>query len=112
MHAILDPLAIVQILAIGFALAGITQWLGPGFVRRAYRRWNFPSGQYRVTGTLELAAAVLLAIPNTRLWGIALAGLITFGAVVTLLKNRQYAWAIPGVAVLIALAPAMLAATV
>jgi len=111
MHTILDPLFIVHLLAVCFALAGITQWLGPGFVRRAYRRWNFPPGQYRVTGTIELAAAVFLAIPNTRPWGIGLAGLLSFGAVVTLLKNRQYAWAIPGVAVLIALAPATLAAT-
>jgi hypothetical protein len=104
--------ALVEVLAVGFGLAGFVQWLGLAFVRRAYQRWHFPPRHYRVTGTLELIAAALLAVPNTRLCGIGLAGLITFGAVVTLLKNRQYVWAIPGVAVLIALAPATLAATV
>jgi len=111
LSALFNPVAFAETLAIGFGVAGAVQWLGLGFVRRAYQRWDFPPRQYRVTGTLEMIAAGLLLMPVTRFWGIVLAGLITFGAVVTLLKNGQYTWAIPGIAILVALAPASLAAT-
>jgi hypothetical protein len=103
MHLVFNALNVPQGLAITFLLAGIVHWLGPGFVRNTYRHWDYPPGQYRVTGTLQLIAAVLLAVPGTLFLGIGLAALITFGSVVILLKNQQYAWATPGIVVLVVL---------
>jgi hypothetical protein len=91
-----------------FALSGLVHLAGPRFIRRAYERWNFPPKFYRVTGCVELLAAGFLADPRTRIWGVVLAGLVTFISVVTLLNNRQYAYTLPGILVLVALVPASL----
>jgi hypothetical protein len=112
MHALLLslPFAAAIGLAAAFAAAGLVQLAGAGFVRRAYRRWELPPRFHRVIGALMVLAAFFLTVPNTRLWGVVLAGLINFAAVVTLLKNREYGWALPGLAVAIAL-PVMLVTT-
>ncbi|MDE1985126.1 MAG: DoxX family protein [Alphaproteobacteria bacterium] len=102
------PVVVATLLAAIFAVSGLVQLIGPGFVREAYRRWEFPPGFYRVTAVLDLLAAVFLAVPETRLWGIGLAGMITFAAVATLLGHRKYLYAVPGLILLIALAPAAL----
>ncbi len=112
MHALLLSLPLVATIGLVFAFgaSGLVQLAGPGFVRRAYQCWALPPRFYRVIGALMLLAAFFLAVPNTRLWGVMLAGLINFLAVVTLLKNREYGWAFPGLAVAIAL-PVMLVTT-
>ena len=97
------------LLATIFAASGLVHLSGAGFVRRAYERWQFPPKFYRVTGILNLAAAIFLAAPITRIWGAVLAALVTFFAVVTLLNHRQYAYSLPGILMLAALIPAMLA---
>jgi len=58
---------------------------------------------------LEIAAAFMLAHPELRGWGIALAALIMFGAVITLLSHEQYLWAAPSMVLMAALIPAGLA---
>ena len=87
-----------------FALSGLVQLAGPRFVRDAYARWEYPSGYYRITGTLELLAATLLAGPTTRVRGAILAGIVMFGAVVTLLDHREYLHAVPAMALFVAAA--------
>jgi hypothetical protein len=101
--------SIALVLSGIFALGGVIHLAGPGFVRRAYARWNFARGFYFITGIVELAAAAFLASPTTRIWGVVLAAAVLFSAVVTLLSNRQYAYAVPSLIMLIALAPASLA---
>ena len=110
MHAISFDMAATFSLALAFYIAGAVQLIAPGFVRRAYLRWGLRTQHCRVIGLLELLAACFLATPNTRLWGVVLAGLLNFLAVVMLFKNREYGWAIPGLAAQIALAPALVAA--
>ncbi|MGZ5141065.1 MAG: DoxX family protein [Burkholderiales bacterium] len=112
MHALLLSLPRVATIGLVFAFgaSGLVQLVGPSFVRRAYQRWALPPRFHRVIGALMLLAAFFLTVPNTRLWGVMLAGLINFLAVVTLLKNREYGWALPGLAVAIAL-PVMLVTT-
>lgn len=100
---------IAQSIAVVFGIAGAVQLAGPAFVQRAYERWEMPRKFYRVTGALELLTALFLANAETRVWGVALGAIITFGAVVTLLKSGQYGWSIPGIALLVALVPASLA---
>jgi hypothetical protein len=97
---------IALVLAGLFAAIALVHLLGPGFIRRAYARWEFPPKFHRVAGLLELLAAAFLATPMTRLWGVTLAALVTFAAIITLLNNRQYAWSLPGLLVLAALVPA------
>jgi len=93
-----------------FALSALVHLAGPRFIREAYDRWDFPPKFYRVTGIIELLAAAFLANPITRIWGVALAALTMFVAVVTLLSNRQYAYTVPGIIVMVALIPASLSA--
>jgi hypothetical protein len=100
---------IAQSIALLFAAAGALQLAGPGFVRRAYARWGMPRNFHRVTGALELVTAAFLAMAETRIWGVGLAAIITFTAVITLLKSEQYGWSVPAVMLLAALVPASLA---
>lgn len=100
---------IAQSVAVLFAAAGGIQIAGPAFVQRAYERWEMPRKFYRVTGALELIAALFLANAETRIWGVILGAIVLFGAIVTLLKSEQYGWSIPGMMLLMALVPASLA---
>ena len=95
-----------------FCTAGFVQLLGLEFVRRSYRRREFPPKFYRVPGALELIAGLFLSTPNTRVWGVALAELIAFVAVVMHLKHRRYGWSVPGILMMAALPQALLVATV
>jgi uncharacterized membrane protein len=96
-------------LAAVFCVIGVIHLLGPRFLREAFEKWNYGTRVRLVTGALEIMAALMLAYPELRGWGIALAALIMFGAVITLLSHEQYLWAAPSVALMAALIPAILA---
>ena len=96
-------------LTIIFLVSAVVQLLGPAFVRRAYKQWEYPPKFYRVTGLIELLIALFLAVPQTRVWGVTLAVFVIFMAEITLLKNEQYMWSLPGIVVMIALVPAAFA---
>ncbi|SRR5258706_1337710 len=107
--------SIAVALAIIFGSGAFVQLAGPPFVQRAYRRWDFPPKFYRVVGLVELLIALFLAIPQTRIWGVTLAAIVTFNAVVALLNHRQYFWSVPGIllmALLVSLVPAAIVAMV
>lgn len=92
-----------------FALAGLFNLFGGRLHRTVYRNWDYPAGFYRAVGLFEVVAALLLALPHTRIWGVILAGLITFFSIVALLNRREYLWSLLVMAVLAALIPASLA---
>ena len=96
-------------LAVVFWVIGLIHLLGPRFLRDAFEKWNYGTRARLVTGTLEIMAALMLAHPELRGWGIALAALIMFGAVITLLNHEQYLCAVPSIALMAALVPAILA---
>jgi hypothetical protein len=100
---------IAWVIAGVFIASALVHLAAPPFIRNAYERWGFPPKFYRITALVELVAAAFLSDPITRIWGVALAALIMFVAIVKLLANRQYAYTIPGIVVLIALVPASLA---
>ena len=83
-----------------FAAAGVVNLIGMRWARRAYDRWDIPAGIYRTLGLIELAAAVFLIAPETRLWGILIAAPIIFGSVVILLEHRHYLYAMPVMALM------------
>jgi hypothetical protein len=112
MQAIWYPVIVAWSVAGIFALAALVNLAGPRILLEAYARWGYPRGFHRITGAVEMAAAVFLAMPQTRIWGVAVAGVVLFVAVVTLLNHRQYLYALPGIVLLAALPPTLLAATV
>jgi hypothetical protein len=96
-------------LAAIFAITGIIDFAGSGYIRARFRQWRHPRQFYRVMGVLQLLAALFLAMPLLRIWGIILAGFVTFFWVVTLLNHRQWNWAVAGMLMMAALVPASLA---
>jgi hypothetical protein len=100
-HALAESVTFV--LAALFALAVLLQLAGFKPVRQAIERWGYSARRLHINGALQLAAAVLLVIPNTRLAGVALAAAINFSIVALLLNHRAWAIAMPGVAMAAAL---------
>ena len=96
-------------LAALFGVIGVVQLVGPRFLCNAYRNWDYSQHLRVVTGLLDIAAAAMLEESSVRGWGIALAAILTFGSVVTLLNHRQYAYAAGVSLMMIALVPATLA---
>jgi hypothetical protein len=88
-----------------FVLTGLINLSGSPVVRAAYRAWDYPTNFYRLVGMVELMVALFLALQETRIWGVILGGFIAFFSVVTLLKNRRYAWSLPAILLLVALVP-------
>lgn len=97
------------ILTALFGLSAAIHLAGPTFLRACYRRGRFPANAHLVVGVLNLLAPLFLSNPITRIWGVALAGLITFVTIVTLLNHGKYGYSLPAMLVLAALVPATLA---
>jgi hypothetical protein len=112
MHPISYPVIVAWSVATIFAIAALVNLSGPRALRDAYARWGYPRRFHLITGTLESIAAAFLAVPETRIWGVAVAGIVLFVAVVTLLNHRQYLYAVPGIVLLAALPPTLLTASV
>jgi len=105
--------SVYSLVALGltmvFGLIGAVQLIGPRFVREAYKRWDYGPSVRIVTGVLDAIAAIMLAVPLLRGWGIGLAAILTFGSVVVFLSHRQYRYALPAIGLMIALVPATIA---
>jgi DoxX-like family len=85
----LIPTILTAALAVIFLVAGAINISGRGTVRADFARWRFPDGFHLVCGGLELVGAALLLSPLTRLWGLALLGVIMAGAIIALLRHRE-----------------------
>jgi hypothetical protein len=92
-----------------FTAAGVVNISGMRWARRVYDRWDISPAIYRTLGVIELAAAVFLVSPETRLLGIVIAAPIIFGSVVMLLEHRHYLYAMPVMALMGLLLVTMLA---
>src|SRR5580658_8005044 len=103
------PHLLAGVLAMIFALTALIDLAGYRYIRARFRQWRYPRQFYRVMGVLQLFTSLFLATPQLRIWGIILAGLITFFWVVTLLNHRQWSWAVAGMLMMMALVPASLA---
>jgi len=102
------PVSVLAVaLAAIFWTIGFIHLLGPRFLDNAFKKWEYGTFARLVTGSLEITAALMLAHPSLRAWGILLAALIMFGAVITLLRHEQYLCAIPSIALMVALVPAI-----
>jgi hypothetical protein len=92
-----------------FAAAGLINFTAVKSVRAVYDRWDVSPGFYRPLGLVEIAAAICLAVPSLRFWGVLLAAPIFFGSVVMLLDHRHYAYAASVVVMMTGLLAALLA---
>jgi hypothetical protein len=92
-----------------FAIAAIIDMAGFLRIREWLRQSWHPRQSFRVMGVLELITSIFLAIAQLRIWGIPLAGLITFFWVVTFLNHRQWSRAAAGMLLMMTLVPASLA---
>jgi hypothetical protein len=106
------PVAAAWLVASAFGLSAILHLAGLRALKDMYERWDYRRNSHRVIGVLNAITAAFLAIPQTRLWGVALAAAILFGAVVALLNRRQYLYAIPGMLLLAALPSAFISSAV
>lgn len=100
---------VALLLTMVFAVIGAVQLIGPRFVREAYKGWDYGPRVRIITGVLDVVAAIMLAIPAFRGWGIGLGAILTFGSVVVFLSHRQYRYALSAIGILIALVPATVA---
>lgn len=91
------------LLAIAFLGAGIFNGLGSASVKDGFIRWGYPDWWNVVTAALEIMAAVLIAVPATRLLGLVLGVAICVAAVATVLRHREYAHLPPGGALILLL---------
>ena len=99
------PIA-VSALAMVFVTGGVAALSEPRLFRRIRDAVRCRRGFCQFMGAVALTAACFLLVPNTRIWGVALAGIMTFGIVVKLFFHRRYLWSVPAVLMLVALVPA------
>jgi hypothetical protein len=77
-------------LAAFFVVGSLTNIFAPGSIYEEYLRWGYPHWFHFVTGSLELATAVLLARAQTRLWGSALGCTVMLAALATVTLHGEY----------------------
>ena len=71
--------------------AGLFNAIGTAATQRDFVRWGFPAWWCRVTGGLEMASAVLVALPATREAGLILGAVIIAAAILTVLRRHEFA---------------------
>jgi hypothetical protein len=85
----------IWILVAGFFGAGLFNAIGTQGTRSDFVRWGYPRWWGIVTGGLEMISAVLIALPVTRIPGLALGAVIMVAAVVTVLRHRDFSHLVP-----------------
>ena len=82
-------------LAAFFVVGSLSNIFAPGTIYEEYLGWGYPSWFHFVTGSLELATAVLLARASTRILGSALGCAVMLGALATVTLHGEYGHAAP-----------------
>ncbi|HEX4158193.1 MAG TPA: hypothetical protein VHY79_06935 [Rhizomicrobium sp.] len=89
-----------QLMALVIGSVGLVQLVGPRPLRRLLAEWGYGRGFNWVTGGFAMAAAVFLAIPQLRIWGVVLSAFLLLGTTLLLLDQRRYLFALPGILLL------------
>jgi hypothetical protein len=82
-------------LAAFFVAGSLSNIIAPGSIYQEYLKWGFPRWFHFVTGSLELATAVLLFRTPSRLLGSALGCAVMLAAVATVIIHGEYGHAVP-----------------
>lgn len=83
------------LLVAAFFGAGLFNAIGTEATRRRFVRWGYPPWWCRVTGGLEMAIAVLIAVPITHGAGLIFGAAVIAAAVLTVLRHRDLSHLVP-----------------
>ena len=90
--------AMAWLLAFAFAGAGLFNAMGGAVAQAQFLRWGYPAWWNFITAALELLSAALIVVPETRIWGLALATMVLIAAIATVTRLREYKHLPPGLA--------------
>ena len=85
----------IWLLVAGFFGAGVFNAIGTPGTQDEFARWGYPRWWSRLTGGLEIASAALIALPASRIIGLALGAVIIAAAIVTVLRHRDLKHLVP-----------------
>lgn len=80
----------IGLVVAAFLGAGVFNAIGTAATNRDFARWGYPDWWNMVTGGIEIICAGLIALPLTRVAGLALAAVIIVAAVGTVLRYRDF----------------------
>jgi uncharacterized membrane protein YphA (DoxX/SURF4 family) len=78
------------LLVMFFILGGVANIVGPRSIRDSYTRWGFPPWFRFITGLLELASALMIALPHLQRPGLLLGAAVMAAAAATLIHHREW----------------------
>src|SRR5271156_3379524 len=84
-----------ELVVAGFFGAGLFNAIGTPGTQSDFARWGYPPWSRRLTGGLEMMSAVLIALPASRILGLALGATIIAVAVLTVLRHRDFSHLAP-----------------
>jgi hypothetical protein len=87
--------AAIWLLVAGFLGAGVFNAIGTSGTQSDFARWGYPRRWNILTGGLEIISAVLIALPTTRMAGLALGAVIIAAGVLTVLRHRDFTHLVP-----------------
>ena len=85
----------VWLAVTAFAGAGLVNAVGRADQRDSFVRWGYPAWWCRVTGFLELAAALMIAFPSSRSVGLLLGALVMVAASLTVVRHGEFSHLAP-----------------
>ncbi len=85
----------IWFLVAGFFGAGLFNAIGTPATQSSFVQWGYPPWWCRLTGGLEIASAVLIALPVSRGAGLMLGAVIVAAAILTVLHHRGFAHLVP-----------------
>jgi hypothetical protein len=85
----------IWLLAAGFFGAGLFNAIGAEKIKSGFARWGYPRWWNVLTGGLEIVSAVLIVLPVSRIFGLALGAAIIAAAVFTVLRHREFSHLVP-----------------
>jgi hypothetical protein len=85
----------VCLLVAGLFGAGLYNAIGASATQSSFVRWDYPRWWGSLTGGLEMVSAVLIALPASRVVGLALGAAIILAAVLTVLRHREFSHLVP-----------------
>ena|SRR5215469_16361917 len=83
------------LLVAAFFGAGVFNAIGTSGTQDGFARWGYPRWWNILTGGLEIVSAILIALPVTRMVGLALGAAIIAAAVFTVLRHRDFSHLAP-----------------
>ncbi len=92
-----------SLLGLLFTAAGTTKLLGLPWQVENFARWGFPNWFMYVTGAVEVVGGLLLLVPRTRAFGVALMLPTMICAVLTHIQAGEAPRAIPATVFLVVL---------